>query len=174
MFPPIAHRYGLQKHSEVKPKLLKIIDNLIEEDPSLYSYETMSHSDYILNTVRTYRPPYEVMVRRLVMPALKDYAHRWGYKDVRNVVMWFARYHDGGTFGWHSHEQCNCSAVYMLELPTDESSTQYYGIEHEPLKEGHIFVCPAMIPHRSPIINDGRKTVIGLGFDVSVSSLGVK
>ena len=169
--PPISHRYVLDKHPEIKPKLIEIIDNLIEEDPSLYNFTTMSHSDY---TVRTHRPPYEGMVRRLVMPALRDYARRWGYNEVINVVMWFARYQDGATFGWHSHEQCNASAVYMLELPTNEAATEYYGIEHEVLREGDLFVCPAMIPHRSPIINGGRKTVIGLNFDIAISSLGVK
>jgi len=111
---------------------------------------------------------YNTTIKNAVQPYLDHYASLWGCRNFNVQGIWFAQYEDGAEFGWHTHEGCNASAIYMVELPDDQSATEFHGIDwNENLYAGDVFCFPAMVPHRSPIINTGRKTIIGLNGNIN-------
>jgi len=84
--------------------------------------------------------------------------------------MWFHQYNKGSFFDWHTHPQSNYSAVYYVELPSNELVTEIYGVKHLTPQEGDLLIFPGFLPHRSPINNtDSRKTIISFNFDVNCS-----
>jgi hypothetical protein len=84
--------------------------------------------------------------------------------------MWFHQYNKGSFFDWHTHPQSNYSAVYFVELPSDELATEIHGVKKLKPREGDLLVFPGFLPHRSPVNNtDSRKTIISMNFDVSCS-----
>lgn len=136
-------------------------------------YQNMSHSDYKTGW-RHYCPPYKHMIDKAIGPFLQHYAQLWGCSEFQVKMVWFAQYYNKADFSWHTHEGCNMSAIYFLETPSQNQITEFFGIDTSPLElvEGEVLVFPAMIPHRSPPINNkDRKTVIGITGEIHSCNL---
>lgn len=165
---PITHIYKVKNHEQIKSFTNTLIDELIEEAPKDYETELLTLSDF---DKRTKGDKYQKVVTPHLQPYIEDYARRWGYKNIEGLTMWFARYtkamripHTEGTYAWHGHTQGNMSAVYMMELPKSSDATSFLGIDMPEIVEGDLVCFPAMIPHRTPVILHGQKTVIAMTF----------
>ena len=115
-------------------------------------------------------PPYQDKVVKAIHENL--YIALEGMKCFEYKIsnMWFHQYNKESFFDWHTHPQTNYSAVYFVELPSDELATEIYGVKKLKPREGDLLVFPGFLPHRSPVNNtDSRKTIISLNFDVSCS-----
>lgn len=158
----IIRKYTINQHNEIKDELIRSINGIIDNDPNAV-YAKMSHSDYDLD----YQSNYKDVARNVLTPYLKHYAKSWHFDSINFKNIWFASYRDGATFGWHSHEGCNMSGVYMLKLPDPKSATQLWGTDfNEEIFEGDLLVFPSMLPHRSPVINNEEKIVIAFNWDI--------
>ena len=192
--PPFFRKYSLnvenhEKEAGMSPQesrrrfnasLLATIQKLITEkhiitdlgqriDLDFTGFAKMTHTDYKITDdgYRTNRV-YAESIRRRMKPFLNHYASLWGCRNFDAQGIWFAQYENGAEFGWHTHEGCNASAVYMLELPDSSAATEFWGIDwDEELNEGDLMVFPAIVPHRSPIISRGRKTIIGINGNIN-------
>jgi len=155
-------KYTIEEHNEIKFEIIKEIESIILKVPDAF-YTTMTHSDYDID----YQGPYQKKIKTTLHPYLKHFAKSWSFRSFQIKNIWFASYSDGATFGWHSHEGCNMSGVYMLKLPEPSSATQFrYNLFDENIYEGDLVVFPSMVPHRSPVINNGEKIIIGFNWDM--------
>lgn len=189
--PPFYRKYTLQSQREDVPDqgwinhrnqlLLANIGKLISDkgimadtgqwiDCDFTGFAKMTYTDYHVKSeeYRTNRI-YSTSIKQECQPYLNHYASLWGCRNFNVQGIWFAQYQDGAEFGWHTHEGCNASAIYMVELPGGNTGgTEFHGINwKETLAEGDLFCFPAMVPHRSPTINVGRKTIIGLNGNIN-------
>ena len=155
-----VRKYHLENFPELQDKILMAIETTKENYDCHYS--TMSFSDYKIPGPHLYRK----LVKEAVEPHIKDYIHRWGCSNYRVGNTWFAEYHDGATFGWHTHEGCNLSAVIQLVLDDPANGTQLREPFDVDLKEGDLVIFPAMMPHQSPVVSAGNKIVVGINFDM--------
>jgi len=62
------------------------------------------------------------------------------------------------------------SGVLQVVLEDPENGTQLLGTPID-LEEGDLVVFPSMLPHRSPMITDSKKLVIGFNWDIHGSEL---
>lgn len=159
--------YRCDKFDDYSEKLKLAIEMTKDEYECKYAY--MTHSDYKVD-YRNKKPLYEDMLLELVGPHIQDYADSWYCSDWRMKNMWFAEYYDGGRFGWHTHEGVNMSAVLQLELDDTSNATELFGLNMK-LQEGDLVIFPAMMPHRSPIVNNGNKLIIAFNFNMYGSTL---
>ncbi len=86
--------------------------------------------------------------------------------------MWYQQYANNSKHQWHRHTECNWSAVYYLELPSNDVATQLFDIPnnkivHEKnIKEGDLFLFPSNILHRSPPnLTNNIKSIISFNLD---------
>jgi ectoine hydroxylase-related dioxygenase (phytanoyl-CoA dioxygenase family) len=66
--------------------------------------------------------------------------------------VWIQQYEKGDSHGWHTHENCNFSNVYYIDLNGECPKThfKFRGFEFEiPVKEGQILTFPGYIAHCS-------------------------
>ena len=84
--------------------------------------------------------------------------------------MWHQVYERGDTHDWHVHPMCNMSTVFYVNLPDENSSTEFsFGSEtYKPtVKEGEFLSFPASLAHRSPIHdNDEAKIIMSFNWDL--------
>jgi hypothetical protein len=129
-------------------------------------FADMSYSDYKNGE----EPLYRNLVLDLCDEYFKEYVDSWYCDEYDIKDMWFAEYYDGATFKWHTHEGVNMSAVLQIELDDENNGTELLGMNTR-LKEGTLLIFPAMMPHRSPVINNGNKIVIGMNWNMYGSTL---
>jgi len=159
-------KYNIADFEEHKEELLFAIEEIVNLGGAHYA--NMSHSDYDMKSPNLYQD----RTRALVEPYIQKYVDSWGCGEFVLNHFWFAQYENGGDFGWHTHEGCNLSAVLTVELPNFMDSTDIYGhIFDTKVVEGDLIIFPAMAPHRSPKVINGRKTVIGMNLSMQGSSL---
>jgi hypothetical protein len=135
-------------------------------------YAKMSFSDYKEDYSNT-PPLYYDLIKSIIQPHMEEYMNGWCCTEYSINRMWFAEYYDEATFGWHTHEGVNMSAVLQVELDDDRNATQLMGLNMN-LSEGDFVIFPAMMPHRSPVVMSGRKTIIAFNFDMYGSTLNVE
>jgi|TARA_R100001460_G_scaffold58532_1_gene98356 hypothetical protein len=159
----------VEKHSEMKPTLL----NLIDAEKG-FKWSNGDHdTDVKYNVSKTdweQRPSNYV---DFYLTHMKEYFEEYDFVNcsqgrVHNV--WFHQYHKNDFHGWHVHGGCQFASVYYLELPNKKFATQFYDYnKHEVInvdvEEGDLVIFPSFIPHQSPkVLDDGRKTVISANY----------
>ena len=156
--------YPIETHEENFDQLMTMIEHCIERSPC--GYANMSHTDYKIHDNQNKNPfqPYRKIWRQMVNPYIKQYMQSFGCNKLREHNTWYAQYYDGADFGWHTHTGTNVSCVYLLE-GTPKDATQFWGFDIE-VKEGDLVMFPAMVRHRSPQVNQGRKTIIAQNMDI--------
>lgn len=174
----MIHNGGYMDYDDIGPGTKKNYEAGERDKPMKFhklhlGYQNMSHSDYKTGK-KNYVPPYKNMVDKAVKPCLQHYAEMWGCTEFQVKMYWFAQYYNEADFSWHTHEGCNMSAIYFLETPSKHQITEFFGFDTSPLQlvEGDVIVFPAMLPHRSPPINNkDRKTVIGITGEIHSCNL---
>lgn len=156
-------KYSVDPNGDTKEKLILAIEQIKMTYGDKCHYSNMSYSDYKVDY--TSRPIYHQMFLDLITPFLEQYMDQWHCNNINMGNIWFAEYHDGADFGWHTHEGTNMSAVYQLELEHTSNATQVMS-EKVDMQEGDLLLFPAMMPHRSPHVIKGNKIVIGFNFDM--------
>lgn len=154
--------YPVETHQENFDRLMTTIEHCVERDPR--GYANMSHTDYKIHEGEKPYQPYKSLWREMVSPYIKEYMESFGCNKLREHNTWFAQYYDGADFGWHTHTGTNLSCVYLLE-GTPRDATQFWGFDIK-VKEGDLVLFPAMVKHRSPQVNHGRKTIIAQNMDI--------
>ena len=154
--------YPVETHQENFDRLMTTIEFCIEREPR--GYANMSHTDYKIHEGETVYQPYKSLFREMINPYIKEYMKSFGCDNLRQHNTWFAQYYDGADFGWHTHTGTNLSCVYLLE-GTPRDATQFWGFDIK-VKEGDLVLFPAMLRHRSPQVNHGRKTIIAQNMDI--------
>ena len=154
--------YPVSTHQKNFDELMTMIEFCIERDPRRHA--NMSHTDYKIHEGKTRYQPYKALYREMINPYIREYMRDFGCKDLKEHITWYAQYYDGADFGWHAHTGTNLSCVYLLE-GTSETATQFFGFDIE-MNEGDLVLFPAMLAHRSPQVNHGRKTIIAQNMDI--------
>lgn len=151
--------YPVETHQKNFDKLMTMIEFCVERGSRQYG--GMTHTDYNMKDVER---PYKALFREMIRPYIDDYMKIFGCFELKECNAWYAQYYDGGDFGWHAHTGANLSCVYLLE-GTPESATKFWGIDVK-INEGDLVIFPAMIAHKSPHVNHGRKTMIAQNMDI--------
>ena len=150
---------------ELKERILLAIDMIKDEYDT--SFANMSHSDYKAGDANKIYRPYFI---KWVKPYLQDYCQQWRCDSVDVQNVWFAEYlgEDGADFDYHTHEGSNMSGALQLLIEDKRNCTV---LMHHPIDtdEGDLLLFPAMLPHKSPYVFDGRKIVIGFNWNMSGS-----
>ena len=158
-------KYKIDDWESVQDKILLAIEMI--KDNNVCEYANMSHSDYKVDA----KPLYWEVFENAVRPSLEEYMSSWKCTDIRIGNMWFAEYSEhGADFNWHTHEGANMSGVLQVVLEDPENGTHLLGTPID-LEEGDLVVFPSMLPHRSPMITDSKKLVIGFNWDIHGSEL---
>lgn len=157
-------KYEISNWDTVREKLLLGIDMMKDNHECLYA--NMSHSDYKVSG----KPLYWNVFEDAVEESLSHYMKSWKCNQKRIGNMWFAEYTKGADFNWHTHEGCNMSGVLQVVLEDTDNATQLLGTSID-LGEGDLVLFPSMLPHRSPMLNDSHKIVIGFNWDICGSEL---
>jgi hypothetical protein len=157
-------KYKIDDWESVQDKILLAIDMV--KDNNVCEYANMSYSDYKVDA----KPLYWEVFENAVRSSLEDYMSSWKCNDIRIGNMWFAEYTKGADFNWHTHEGCNMSGVLQIVLEDKDNATQLLGTPID-LEEGDLVLFPSMLPHRSPMLNDSHKIVIGFNWDICGSEL---
>tara|TARA_R100001086_G_scaffold229483_1_gene149387 strand:+ start:2310 stop:2897 length:588 start_codon:yes stop_codon:yes gene_type:complete len=165
-------------HKELKPKLLKLINQAKKDKEALGNDYKLLSKAYSKDKITTDWSQSEDMNRpwaKLISPFLKKHfnncAFQLNYQHSQIRSLWFQQYEKGDTHGWHIHGN-NYTGVYYLELPRGAPSTELINQFSQNKKimigatEGEIIIFPSFIVHRSPkMIKDVRKTIISFNID---------
>jgi len=117
-----------------------------------------SRTDYQL-LMKGVEPPYHKFWRNYVDPYLKDFCSNFGVVEFI-YTEWIAQYDTDIDHHWHMHPQSDFGAVYYLELPHNQLSTEFWK-KNYPAEEGDLVFFPNWWIHRStPNYFNKRKTVI--------------
>ena len=152
-------KYKIENFAEFQDKVLIAIDMIKDEHECLYA--KMSHSDYKVDA----KPLYHDLVMKAIEPMLLDYIQQWRCDDWEMQNVWFAEYHDGADFDYHCHEGCNMSGVIQLVLDNPKYGTTIMNHKTD-LEEGDVIMFPAMLPHKSPYVEEGSKIVVGFNWNM--------
>lgn len=160
-------KYKIDNWEDKREQLLIGIDMMKDNYECLYA--DMSHSDYTVEHERVYGQVFT----DIVTEHLDSYIADWKCSDWRLGNVWFAEYYEGADFDWHTHEGCNMSGVLQVVLDDKENGTKLLKQQID-LEEGDLVVFPSMMPHKSPMVNDSHKIVLGFNWDMCGSELHTK
>jgi len=164
-------KYTINNSHSLNTKLLKIIDSKIgyikkDKGEDVYTDFDKPIMDYGKEFISEIEPTLQTF--------LKTNCHN----QINVGKAWFQSYTINQFHSWHTHQGCQFSAVYYIELPNKKNATEFYDVFNKKIikpnvKEGDLLIFNSGILHRSPISKTNkRKTVISFNFDIS-SSVGV-
>ena len=173
------------RHSEVKAELLELIDSFKKEHdtrmPSKYVEHGEDHpldsvhSDWHITEVpRPYLVKFFKEIEHLILNVgNKIHMGMFGEFEWNIHYAWFQQYYDGGNHWWHTHQECQFTNIYFLELPDESYKTEIMGLDGKKIeyeaKEGQMITLPSFLLHRSKPNQSGRKTI--LSFNTSYGIL---
>ena len=157
--------YQVDVEQEYKLQLELAID-MVKEQHDCH-WNKFTSTDYKIK-YKDNIPKYQEILLGLITPHLEAHAAEWGCQTVSTNNIWFAEYTDGAQFGWHTHEGCNMSAVYVIDLENPEDATQLHapGQGINTMVSGELIVFPSMVPHKSPVVNEGYKLIVGINWNM--------
>jgi len=159
----------ISEHNSFKKYML----DYIEKQPLTPLHE---YQDNITNTdwldSKSDNREYVEKFKNILQPYLLDVAKELKTIECNISNMWYQQYQKNSKHQWHYHNKANWSAVYFLELPSNDISTQLLYIPEnkivyeKEIKEGDLFVFPANLLHRSPEnLTNHMKTIISFNLD---------
>ena len=98
-----------------------------------------------------------------------------GYPAFGFVNIWAQQYEQNSTHEWHTHDSCNFTNIYYVELPEGTPTTEFIdpvtkNILSFKTSEGDILTIPSTFIHRSPPNpSKNRKTIISFNTNVYCS-----
>ena len=164
-----AYVQSIKEHLLFKNFML----SYIEKQPT-YKLEhhnnIITNSDY--NNCDDYDRAYVQESKRIFAPYISNVATSLKAQTFDIKSIWYQQYSKNSIHQWHYHAGCNWSAVYYVELPSNDVKTQLFDISKDAivddidLKEGDLFILPANILHRSPRNTiEKNKTIISFNLD---------
>jgi len=171
----IAHSYVIiqkvKEHKEFKNKLLSLIDE-IKSDEIQTDFEKIQKSDY--NLSEKIERKYGNVFQDIIKPYNENIKEFYKAEKISINNYWFQQYGDNGYHNFHIHPFSLLSNVYYLELENN-NSTVFYDMQNKKqfkynLEEGDLITFPSLLPHRSQVNTNGRKTIISYNSDV----IGIK
>ena len=167
------HVHSLKNHNQQKEELLNSIDDFSKNNFIVDKGQSIFNTDWNIpeNVPRKY---FELFWTKNHSEIENIYQKLYENFTIKNLYVhnwWFQQYVKGSYHQWHTHDRCNFSNVYYLELPNNESATEFYvngkNITIE-AKEGDLVVFPAHLPHRSINNFPDRKTVIVFNTSIEI------
>ena len=161
----------VKEHKEIKNKLLSLLDE-IKNDKIESDNEKIQKSDYNLSV--DVERKYGSMFQDIVRPYNENIKKFYKAEKILINNYWFQQYGDNGYHNFHIHPFSLLSNVYYLELENN-NSTVFYDMQNKKqfkynLEEGDLITFPSLLPHRSQVNTNGRKTIISYNSDV----IGIK
>ena len=157
----------VKEHKEIKNKLLSLLDE-IKNDKIESDNEKIQKSDYNLSV--DVERKYGSMFQDIVRPYNENIKEFYKAEKILINNYWFQQYGDNGYHNFHIHPFSLLSNVYYLELENN-NSTVFYDMQNKKeikynLEEGDLITFPSLLPHKSQINTNGRKTIISYNSDV--------
>jgi len=157
----------VKEHKEIKNKLLSLLDE-IKNDKIESDNEKIQKSDYNLSV--DVERKYGSMFQDIVRPYNENIKKFYKAEKILINNYWFQQYGDNGYHNFHIHPFSLLSNVYYLELENN-NSTVFYDMQNKKeikynLEEGDLITFPSLLPHKSQINTNGRKTIISYNSDV--------
>ena len=157
----------VEEHKEIKNKLLSLLDE-IKNDKIESDNEKIQKSDYNLSV--DVERKYGSMFQDIVRPYNENIKEFYKAEKILINNYWFQQYGDNGYHNFHIHPFSLLSNVYYLELENN-NSTVFYDMQNKKeikynLEEGDLITFPSLLPHKSQINTNGRKTIISYNSDV--------
>ena len=157
----------VEEHKEIKNKLLSLLDE-IKNDKIESDNEKIEKSDYNLSV--DVERKYGSMFQDIVRPYNENIKEFYKAEKILINNYWFQQYGDNGYHNFHIHPFSLLSNVYYLELENN-NSTVFYDMQNKKeikynLEEGDLITFPSLLPHKSQINTNGRKTIISYNSDV--------
>jgi len=163
-------KYSIKKYKDLNTKLLKIIESntaYIKTDKGEDVYTDFN------KPIMDYRKEFIFEIEPTLQTFLKTNYHN----QINVNKVWFQSYTTNQYHNWHTHQGCQFSAVYYIELPNNKITTEFYDVfkkkSYTPkdIKEGDLIIFNSGTLHRSPINGSNqRKTVISFNFNISDSA----
>lgn len=147
----------LKKCQKINKELLKLIaktksievndtnQKISKTDWGILPEEKSDYAKYFINTIT---------------PCLGNLANMHSSNKWLIDNLWFQQYKKGDFHNWHAHSKTNFSAVYYIELFSQEAKTQFLNQQSIGIEEGDLILFPGFWYHRSEKLKDKRKTVI--------------
>lgn len=162
---------SLQKHEQIKDKLLDLINSAESEHVVAEAAETdITRADWHdgQNNDREWVKYFSKTLTQHMSHQLRTL----GYHGHHINELWFQQYKNSSGHGWHIHSS-NFTNVYYLQFPEGSPKTQIISpwdqktIIELDVKEGDIVTFPSFVIHRGPPnISDQTKTIISWNLDV--------
>ena len=159
--PYVISRFD--KHSEIKDKLLDIINS------QNFPYCEITNTDWHINPdiPRKYADIVNVDIKN----HMKKVFTALNFQDFYIKNYWYQQYKTNSDHPWHVHAGVNFTNVYYVELPSGETSTQIVDPKNNLIivpnvDEGCILTMPAFLHHCSPK-NTTNKTKTVIAFNIN-------
>ena len=147
----------LLTHSEIKPKLLKLIAKISQ--PKKEKNDIISNTDFSL--AKDHKKEYLDLFYKHIPSVMQDLCKNFHCKRWEIHNAWFQQYCKNDYHGWHNHGNCQFANVYYLELPDRKMTTEFYENDLIKAEEGSILTFPSVLIHRSKLhLSNKRKTII--------------
>jgi len=162
-------KYSIEHYKDLNAKLIKIIESnkayiKTDKGEDVYTDFNKPIMDYGKEFITE------------IWPTLQTFLKTNYHKKINVGNAWFQSYKNNQYHSWHTHQGCQFSAVYYIELPNNKITTEFYDIFKKKsyipkdIKEGDLLIFNSSTLHRSPENNSNqRKTVISFNFDISDS-----
>ena len=139
---------------QINIKILQIISQIKKGisyvHPTISSTDWENKSDNIKEYFRA--------IEDSVMKHMQSMAIYYKVKETEIDEIWYQQYEKSSSHKWHVHPKCHFSNVYYVECPKDQGiKFKSFDIS---VKAGDLISFPSFLPHMSPKIKTGRKTII--------------
>lgn len=156
----------IKEHKQVKNDLLSLIEKMPQKNIQS-NFENIEKTDWNLPNIqnRTYE--------NLFLETVKEYNENvkefFKAKEYWIKNFWYQQYYNKDYHKWHVHSGSLLSNVYYIELKNNNSTVFYNYLTKETYKfdieEGDLITFPSMLPHKSDVNNEERKTIISYNAD---------
>jgi len=163
--------FTLENHNELKPKIIKSIEEFSAKSLT-NSTDSITRTDW--NIPENVPRPYFDYIKPFIENEYMDYVRYLGGKSAEIHNLWFQQYYKTDTHTTHCHPGSHFSNIYYVELPHKFQRTEFYNPFEKTFfqfnaEEGDILTFPAYYAHRSPVNNsDDRKTVVVFNSSIEV------
>ena len=145
---------SIEHNEQINIKILQIIDEMKKN--LNYVHPTISSTDWENKSedIKEYFKP----IQKHVMQHMGQMAKHYKVKEAEIDEVWFQQYEKSSSHKWHVHPRCHFSNVYYVECPKNQG-IKFKNFDMS-VKVGDLISFPSFLPHMSPKIKAGRKTII--------------
>ena len=159
---------NVKNHKKIKLSFLDYFQNLLKHNNQKNSYKKndykVSNTDWFID--KNIKRNYESLFYKVIEDNLVDSIKKiFLCNNIEIHNYWFHQYLKNDNYDWHTHSKSQYSSIYYIELPNKKYKTIFKDIDID-VNEGDILSFPSYLLHKSPILNDERKTILSFNFSV--------